>query len=667
MSRRIAVVGGGIAGLAAAWHLSRPDGDRPQVTVYQRGARLGGKAASSRGPHARIEEHGLHVWLGHYDNAFRLLRACYAELDRTTTDPGCPIAGWRDAVVPAHAIGAGDDDGSGWAPWVATFPGDDRVPGEPDADGTVTPAVLLRRVAGLLGRAGSSLGPIATSPRVVLSAHSSLPPAPGTVVDTLGGLLQAARTAATDPRAARRAAGFADFLVAFVRGVLADDLLRRGFGAVDDEELRGWLRRHGASAATVDGPFVRALHDLAFAYAEGDVDRPTFPAGTGLHLANRTFGDYKGALFWKMRAGMGDVVVAPLYQALRARGVRFRFFHRLDGVHLDARRRSVQALTFGRQVDLAPGAEEYDPLVRIDGLPVFPTTVDLGQVAAGADILDHDLESHWSTWPDAGRVRLEAGTDFDAVVLAVSIGMLPATCRELIAADDRWRAMVDNVATVATQAFQLWLTPDERQLGWPSTAPSITSVGRPFDTFASMSHVLPFEQWPVAAAPRTAASFCAVMPETSVPRSDDRDHARKAAAAVHDAAVRFLDEKAGRLWPAAVQGGGGFRWDLLASGPEGVAVDGPARFATQYWRANTDPSDRYVQATPGAARFRLRADASGFDNLVLAGDWTDNGVNVGCIEAAVVSGVQAANAALGARLDHGVTAWQPHRQEAVAG
>jgi uncharacterized protein with NAD-binding domain and iron-sulfur cluster len=32
---------------------------------------------------------------------------------------------------------------------------------------------------------------------------------------------------------------------------------------------------------------------------------------------------------------------------------------------------------------------------------------------------------------------------------------------------------------------------------------------------------------------------------------------------------------------------------------------------------------------------------------VLAGDWTDNGLNAGCIEAAVVSGLQAANAILG--------------------
>jgi hypothetical protein len=32
---------------------------------------------------------------------------------------------------------------------------------------------------------------------------------------------------------------------------------------------------------------------------------------------------------------------------------------------------------------------------------------------------------------------------------------------------------------------------------------------------------------------------------------------------------------------------------------------------------------------------------------VLAGDWTDDGLNAGCIEAATISGFQAANAVIG--------------------
>lgn len=82
-----------MAGLATAWELSAGDwrSRLESITVYQRGWRLGGKGASSRGRYGRIEEHGLHVLLGYYDATFRVLREVYGELDRASTDPACPI------------------------------------------------------------------------------------------------------------------------------------------------------------------------------------------------------------------------------------------------------------------------------------------------------------------------------------------------------------------------------------------------------------------------------------------------------------------------------------------------------------------------------------------------------------------------------------------------
>src|SRR5436190_20808503 len=101
---RVAIVGGGCAAMTAAWELSRPEhGGRYAVTVYQEGWRLGGKGASGRGPSGRIEEHGLHVWLGYYDNAFRLMRDCYAEL--AAADPASPFGDWREAFIPESDVG----------------------------------------------------------------------------------------------------------------------------------------------------------------------------------------------------------------------------------------------------------------------------------------------------------------------------------------------------------------------------------------------------------------------------------------------------------------------------------------------------------------------------------------------------------------------------------
>ena len=105
------------------------------ITVYQRGWRLGGKAASSRGPNGRIEEHGLHIWLGYYENAFGMLRECYSEIDRATNDPDAPITTWDQALIPGDNLGLADRFGSDWLMWLGTFTRNGGLPGEPDATG----------------------------------------------------------------------------------------------------------------------------------------------------------------------------------------------------------------------------------------------------------------------------------------------------------------------------------------------------------------------------------------------------------------------------------------------------------------------------------------------------------------------------------------------------
>ena len=67
--QKVAVLGGGAAGVAAAFWLSAPEQNgRYQVTLYTQGWRLGGKCASGRNADLdnRIEEHGLHMLMGCY-------------------------------------------------------------------------------------------------------------------------------------------------------------------------------------------------------------------------------------------------------------------------------------------------------------------------------------------------------------------------------------------------------------------------------------------------------------------------------------------------------------------------------------------------------------------------------------------------------------------------
>lgn len=76
-------------------------------------------------------------------------------------------------------------------------------------------------------------------------------------------------------------------------------------------------------------------------------------------------------------------------------------------------------------------------------------------------------------------------------------------------------------------------------------------------------------------------------------------------------------------------------------------VEGAARFSSQYWTANVNPSDRYTLSLPGSLRARISPLDHTYDNLTVAGDWTDCGFNQGCVEAAVMSGRLAAHAISG--------------------
>ena len=59
---RVAIIGGGCAGLTAAWELSKQSGY--EVSIFEKSWRLGGKGASGRDEAGHIFEHGQHVLLG---------------------------------------------------------------------------------------------------------------------------------------------------------------------------------------------------------------------------------------------------------------------------------------------------------------------------------------------------------------------------------------------------------------------------------------------------------------------------------------------------------------------------------------------------------------------------------------------------------------------------
>src|SRR5262245_30445956 len=95
--------------LSAAWQLVRQEPGRYQVTVYQRGWRLGGKGASGRnlqpGKSLRIEEHGLHILMGFYDHVFHILKICYDELAAVSSpDEAGSVGPWQEALTTSDSV-----------------------------------------------------------------------------------------------------------------------------------------------------------------------------------------------------------------------------------------------------------------------------------------------------------------------------------------------------------------------------------------------------------------------------------------------------------------------------------------------------------------------------------------------------------------------------------
>jgi uncharacterized protein with NAD-binding domain and iron-sulfur cluster len=685
---RVAVVGGGCAALSAAFELTQPEQQgRYEVTVYQVGWRLGGKGASGRGPAGRIEEHGLHVWMGFYENAFRLMRACYGALGRDRAR--VPLADWRDAFVPAPLIAVTErGPGDGWLPWMAALPPAEGLPGDPLPPGARPWSMLgyVRRMAGLLqavfasldsGRepaAASAPAPDAMLAQLTrwlrfgeLATLAGLSQAAGVLDGMLGasprltdGLVssfvdalaanaraQLEARAGDDPEL-RRLWTVVDLTLATMRGIVAFGLLTdaRGLDAIDQYDCREWLLLNGASRTAVDSAYMRGLYDLGFSYEDGDPARPRIAAGQALRGLLRMMFTYRGAFFWKMQAGMGDVVFSPLYEVLRARGVRFRFFHRLEQVRLAERllpgdTPHVAALEFDLQAQVA--RDRYEPLVDVRGLPCWPAGPDWAQLVDGELLRSEGrcFESHW----DRRRVAtttLRVGHDFDFVVLGTGIGEIPRVAHELVARDARWRAMVDHVRTVATQAFQVWLAPDMAALGWPHPNVTLSGFVEPFDTWADMTHLVPLEAWP--APPGSIGYFCSVLPELAGVASTDPAYPLRQRERVHENALAFLRRDVRHLWPAAIGSDGEFRWDLLVV-PPGTSVPPTAeRFASQFWTANVNPSDRYTLTLPGSSAYRISPLDTTWDNFTVCGDWTDCGFNAGCVEAAVMSGRLAAHA-----------------------
>ncbi len=689
--RKIAILGGGMASLTTAYQLTRTEAlrARHEVTVYQIGWRLGGKGATGRSEDGRILEHGLHIWFGYYDNAFRMLREVFRDWQR---DPAHPLRSWRDALEPHSFTPVGPDF------FPLNWPLNDGTPG----DGHVfwTPWQAFTQVLGMLEATARSwheareeqgqphASPVTVAPHV--AAHLDQSDADSTIQ---GRRFEHAHHALQASSSWARAIGathhgplkhhlpsLADLVgqtsIAFAQSLPPDggdagqrlmhellDIARgfvRGFvhdfmvdgktaREVDAFEFRAWLVSHGTDPGIAAQSFItRALYDTMFQYDDGDLARPSYAAGTAVQVILRMFGCTKGAALWEMQAGMGEVVVSPLYQLLKSRGVQFRFFREVTRLALDPSRSRVAQVHLTRQADTL-GAD-YEPTFKMKGLDCWPGQPFWDQLKNGQMLREAgvDFESPWSTAEPAGHEVLQSGTDFDQVVLGICLGAFkklnadPTLADELTAARPAFKAMTESFSLLPSMALQLWSDRSLAGLGWTLPKPAMVAGVEPLDIWADMSQTLAYEPDAGAASVHyltgvlDSRAFCQ-------PRSASSTQ-RDAQAALTATCQDWLAAQGPRLWPQAVLPDGRFDWNVLLADS---SITGPARIQAQVVRANVSPAECCVVSAAGQTQWRLKAQASGFANLALAGTWVDTGFNTECIEAAVMSGMQAARALCG--------------------
>ncbi len=705
---RIAVLGGGLSSLSTVFHLTNDPSwaDKYEITLYQLGWRLGGKCASSRNDQVamRIEEHGLHLWFGFYDNAFAMMKECFNEYAN-------PLATLDTAFSGYDHIALQEQIRDTWETWMNFIPPNDFKIGDKAPELAIgitnildfvnqlfdfqeqqykrTHPTLSEELQNKLSSNWQKLAQLAeenNAPDLAAlfqkKANNNSEDSPlinlfiqmarditkdikqqSEQSDVLLELLDFARTIIWDilkllidnDFSLRRLWITVDFFLITLKGFIVDDVIFKGFSVINSFDLREWLTKNGAMEMTVNSAIVQAIYGLVF----GGKGQYTFEAGTAMEGFMKMALLYKGHIYYRMNEGMGDIIIGPIYNVLKSRGVKFEFFKKVTRIVPSVDGTSIDEIHMDVQATLKPGIGGYEPMIYpTDGqmLPYWPEHPRYEFLEQG-EALKHgvppyyrpvNLESYYSDWQAVGQQVLTFHQDFDVVIQGISIGALPYIAEDILKRPERedWRLMVTNIKPVPTIAAQLWLLSTIQQMGWKYAKDGLALLGsyqEPYDTWSEMNQLIDKERWPANQYPQDLAYLVGPTPTefaTMAPFSDHDFPARQ-----YEVAKRFtkeyLQNLAVNIWPGTIDNNHEFKWEILADLNN---ERGENRLDSQYFRANIDPSELYVLSEMDTSKYRLKTDKSGFDNMLITGDWIDIGFNAGCVECAVTAGMLTATA-----------------------
>lgn len=730
--KKIAIFGGGMSALTTAYELTNHADwqNNYDITIYQMGWRVGGKTSTGRGKHDTIEEVGIHIFQGWYDNAFKVFQDAYAYNEKNNLFPAdFPFKTWKDAFLLENAtlLTQWFAPKNEWISKNLILPPNNLTPGQ---GGQQPVGVLIQKVLYILNEvifgktnpenkdnnlSNSILGNVFDNiigndhitqankwyDSLVGDAHKLINNVIGNTLSKIGlniyrntphlflsKAAELAKDLTTKPAVYQliidllkefekwfeyitglfpktdermywiRTMG--EFGLVALRGFLEDiynpETKKVDFDAINHLDFRQWLKQKGLSEESLQSATVRFIYTGTFANLAGK--NGLIAAGTAMNFLSVSI-NYKGAFVWKFKAGTGDTMVAPIYTMLAHRGVKFKFFHKVTQVH-HSTTGEIEQVSIAKQVTLKQ--EPYKPLIKVKGVPAWtaePLYDQIDDQQAKKLQEEHiNLESAWSNWQNVDNFTLQKGKDFDIAVLAIPVAALggeQGVCSEIIAKNMKWQAMYKNVKTTSTQSIQTYITPSYTDLGmnlknWgieQGATPNLVTYASPIYSWIDMSLVIPQESFSQAGKPNILIYFCGSADDPVViPPFSNTQYPNEAREQLISRFQQWLNDNMGYFFPkgTSIEYPQGFNFDMFFDMNDSTQATGEEKLLSQTIRININPWDRYTLSVPQSAKYRLKTDASEFKNLFLTGDWIDFGVNVGYIEGAVNSGLQAAQA-----------------------